>query len=66
MPWKGIGARLREVFRARQFDEGFFLELEDAMIEADMGVRIASESVDALREAVKKEGLRTARRSCGP
>ncbi|MGA2480308.1 MAG: signal recognition particle-docking protein FtsY [Spirochaetia bacterium] len=59
MPWMGIGRRLREVFRAREFDEGFFLELEDAMIEADMGVRIASESVEALREAVKKDGLRT-------
>jgi fused signal recognition particle receptor len=55
----GIGRRLREVFRAREFDEGFFLELEDAMIEADMGVRIAAESVEALREAVKKGGLRT-------
>jgi fused signal recognition particle receptor len=59
MPWMGIGRRLREVFRARQFDEGFFLELEDAMIEADMGVRIASESVEALREAVRNDGLRT-------
>jgi fused signal recognition particle receptor len=59
LPWTGFGKRLREVFRAREFDEGFFQELEDAMIEADMGVRTAAESVDALREAVKKEGLRT-------
>ena len=45
MPWKGIGKRLRELFRAREFDEEFFHELEDAMIEADMGVRTASEAV---------------------
>ena len=59
MPWKGIGRRLRELFQAREFDEGFFEELEDAMIEADMGVRTASESVDALRAAVHKDGLRS-------
>jgi fused signal recognition particle receptor len=57
--WKGIGRRLRDLFQAREFDEGFMLELEDAMIEADMGVRTASESVDALRAAVRSEGIRT-------
>jgi fused signal recognition particle receptor len=59
VPWKGIGRRLRELFQAREFDENFFHELEDAMIEADMGVRIASETGDALRRIVKDEGLRT-------
>jgi fused signal recognition particle receptor len=59
MPWKGIGRRLREMFQAREFNEDFFSELEDAMIEADMGVRTASETGDALRKIVKGEGLRT-------
>jgi fused signal recognition particle receptor len=58
MPWKGIGRRLRELFQSREFGEDFFLELEDAMIEADMGVRIASETGAALRLAVKSEGIR--------
>ena len=59
MPWKGIGSRLRELFQAREFNEEFFDELEDAMIEADMGVRIASETGEALRKIVKERGLRT-------
>ena len=59
MPWKGIGRRLRELFQAREFNEDFFHELEDAMIEADMGVRIASETGDALRKIVREERLRT-------
>jgi fused signal recognition particle receptor len=59
MPWKGIGKRLRELFQAREFNEEFFHELEDAMIEADMGVRIASEAGEVLRKIVKEERLRT-------
>lgn len=59
MPWKGIGARLRELFQARDFNDDFFHELEDAMIEADMGVRIASETGNALRKIVRERGLRT-------
>ena len=58
MPWLGIGRRLREVFRSRDFDESFYDSLEDAMIEADMGVRIAAETVAALRESAKKDGIR--------
>lgn len=60
--WKGIGKRLRELFAAREFDEDFFAELEDAMMEADMGVRVASETVEALRAAARKEGIRTRER----
>ena len=59
MPWLGIGRRLREVFRSRDFDESFYDSLEDAMIEADMGVRIAAETVAALRESAKKDGIRS-------
>ena len=59
MPWLGIGRRLREVFRLRDFDESFYDSLQDAMIEADMGVQIASETVAALRESAKKNGIRS-------
>jgi fused signal recognition particle receptor len=59
MPWLGIGRRLREVFRSRDFDESFYDSLEDAMIEADMGLRIATETVAALRESANKEGIRS-------
>lgn len=57
MHWRGIGKRLRELFQARDFDDAFFAELEDAMIEADMGVSIASETADVLRQAVRAEGI---------
>ncbi len=59
MAWKGIGRRLRELFQAREFDDGFFQDLEDAMIEADMGVGVATEAVEFLRQAVRTERLRT-------
>ncbi len=54
-----LGWRLRELFKTREFDEEFFVELEDAMIEADMGVHVATETVEGLRDAVKKQGIRS-------
>jgi fused signal recognition particle receptor len=59
MPWKGIGQRLRQLFQPREFGDEFFEELEDAMIEADMGVRTASEATDALREVARSRGIRS-------
>jgi len=59
LPWKGIGRRLRELFQTRDLGDDFFDELEDAMIEADMGVRTASEASGALREAVRNRGIRS-------
>jgi fused signal recognition particle receptor len=59
MPWKGIGKRLRLLFQSREFGDEFFEELEDAMIEADMGVRTASEASAALREAARGRGITT-------
>jgi fused signal recognition particle receptor len=57
--WKGIGRRLRELFQTRDFGEEFFEQLEDAMIEADMGVRTASEAGQSLRDAVRTRGIRS-------
>jgi fused signal recognition particle receptor len=59
MAWKGIGRRLRELFQAREFGDGFFQELEDAMIEADIGVGVSSEAAAFLRQAVRAERIRT-------
>jgi fused signal recognition particle receptor len=58
-PWKGIGRRLRDLFQSREFGEEFFEQLEDAMIEADMGVRTASGAVESLRNAVRARGIRS-------
>jgi len=57
--WRGIGKRLRELFGRSPIDEEFFLELEDAMIEADMGVRIAAEMTAVLRGTVRERKLST-------
>jgi fused signal recognition particle receptor len=59
MLWKGIGKRLRELLQSREFGDEFYAELEDAMIEADMGVRIATETAQALRETAAKNGITT-------
>ena len=58
-PWKGIGRRLRELFQSRDFGDEFFDQLEDAMIEADMGVRTAAEAREALRAEVRSRGIRS-------
>ena len=59
MPWTRIGRRLRELFQSRDFGDDFFDELEDAMIEADMGVRTATDAVEALRAEVRSSGVRS-------
>jgi fused signal recognition particle receptor len=59
MAWIGIGKRLRQLFQAREFGEEFFEELEDAMVESDMGVRVAAETTEALRAAARRDGIRT-------
>jgi len=57
--WKGIGRRLRELFQGREFGDEFYDELEDAMIEADMGVRTAADASQSLRETARSRGIRT-------
>ena len=59
MAFAGLGKRLREIFGSREIDGKFYEELEDALIEADVGVRYASETIEALRETARKEGIRT-------
>ncbi|HTP60256.1 MAG TPA: signal recognition particle receptor subunit alpha, partial [Spirochaetia bacterium] len=57
MALTGFGKRLRELFQSRHRDAAFFEDLEDALIEADIGVRFASETIQALREAARKDGI---------
>jgi fused signal recognition particle receptor len=59
MALTGLGKKLRELFQSRQLDGTFFEDLEDALIEADIGVRFAAETINALREAAKKDGIST-------
>jgi len=59
MAWMGLGKRLRELFQSREIDGRFFEDLEDALIEADIGVRFASETIEALKESARKGGIKT-------
>ncbi len=59
MAWAGLGQRLRELFQSREYDGEFFNELEDALIEADIGVRLASETIAALKDAARRDTIRS-------
>ncbi len=47
---RGLATRIQSVFRGGGVGEEFFEDLEDLLIEADVGARLAMEAVDALRE----------------
>lgn len=51
----GLGKRLKELFQRPLRDEEFYDEVEDALVEADLGARVASEVVSGLREAVRRD-----------
>jgi fused signal recognition particle receptor len=59
MLWGAIGRKLRELLSSRDLNEELFQELEDAMIEADMGVKTASEMAEELRLRVKSRRITT-------
>lgn len=53
----GLAARLKSIFSGGGVDDEFFEDLEDVLVEADIGARLAMEVSDELRERVRKEGL---------
>ncbi len=59
MKQKGLGARLRALFSRGLESEQSFEELEDTLIEADIGARTAMEIVDRLRETSRKQRAAT-------
>ena len=59
MDLKGLGKRLQEIFQGREYDGEFFSDLEDALIEADMGARFSAEVIQGLRESARKDGIRS-------
>ncbi len=52
---KSFGARLKALFGIQTFDENFFEELEDMLIEGDLGAKTAMEVSDAVRKLAKAE-----------
>ncbi len=57
---EGFAGRLSAVVKGRTLDEEFFEELEDILIQADMGVDTSINLVDTIREQAKKQKLRDA------
>ncbi len=55
MKRKGLGARLRALFGGSFGSEESYEDLEELLIEADIGARTAMELVDALREESRRE-----------
>ncbi len=53
---RGIGARLKSIFTGNKIDEETFEEIEDLLVEADIGAAAAMEVVDALR---KERGMKS-------
>ncbi len=52
---KTFGAKLKAFFRIPTFNEQFFEEFEDMLIEGDLGARTAMEISDAVRARAKEE-----------
>ncbi len=56
--FKKIGEKIKTLFTSSKIDDEFFENLEDTLIEADLGSKLTLEVVEALREEAKSEKLR--------
>lgn len=52
---KKLGLRLKEIFQRKNLDESFYEDIEDALIEADIGASATMEISDRLRERAAEE-----------
>lgn len=58
--FKKFGAKLKNLFSSsRKLDESFYEDLEDLLVEGDLGASIAMDISDQLREIEKKEKPKT-------
>lgn len=57
MFFRKFGEKIKSLFGGRKIDEAFFEELEDTLIEGDLGARLTDEIVTELRAVAKREGL---------
>ncbi len=58
MPIKKLGERLKALISGGKWDPDFFENLEDALIEGDIGASAAKAVVDELKDLVKREKIR--------
>ena len=58
---KGFGAKLKALFGMNTFDEQYFENLEDFLIEGDLGAKLAMDISDEVRKLAKSEKPKTQR-----
>jgi fused signal recognition particle receptor len=58
---KGFGSRLKAFFSGHSFDENFYEELEDLLIEGDLGAKLAMQISDDVKRLSKSEKPKTQR-----
>ena len=51
--------KLKNIFSSRKIDEAFFEELEDTLIEGDLGARLTDEVIQTLRKEAREEKAST-------
>jgi fused signal recognition particle receptor len=56
---KSLTEKLRELFRGKTGSDEFFDDLEDALIEGDLGAAVSVKITGELREQARKEGARS-------
>ena len=57
MLFKRFGEKLKSLFGGRKIDGEFFDELEDTLIEGDLGARLTDEIITELRETARREKI---------
>ena len=57
MLFKRFVEKLKSLFGGRKIDEEFFDELEDTLIEGDLGARLTDEIITELRETARREKI---------
>lgn len=58
--FKGLGEKLKALFGgAKKYDENFFEELEDMLVEADLGARLSMDIVEAARNEARKGTMKS-------
>ena len=52
-----FSAKIKQLFSSRKIDEAFFEELEDTLIEGDLGARLTDEIIETLSKEAKAKNL---------
>ena len=56
---KSLGERIKKLFGIKNKDQDFFEDLEDLLIEGDIGAVTAMDAVTELQESIKSKKMKT-------